>query len=310
MKTCLFLPTALATTGKPARPHAGRAGLKTMWAARCGTARRVGSLHFIFTSFLPALLAIVTFTASASPAQAASEAVSVAAAANLVHALDELNASFRLAEPDGALTVSTGASGNLVAQIKQGAPYDVFLSADVEYPRALIAARQADAASLTRFASGRLVLWTVRDDLPLNSIAAAVTHPKMRKLALANLDTAPYGRAAKQCLEQLGVWEHVAPKLVVGENITQTAQFVETGNADLGFVAMSLVLSPRLQNRGHWVEVAGDLHGPLDHAGVLTLRGANNAAAGRYLKFLHSDAARAVFTRFGYGYPREKDAHE
>jgi molybdate transport system substrate-binding protein len=233
----------------------------------------------------------------------AADTVAVAAAANLVYALDALNAAFRQLEPDTTVTVTLGASGSLVAQVRHGAPYDVFLSADLDYPQALIDAGQAEARHLVPFATGKLVLWTMRPDLPLGDVAAAVRHPAVRKLAFANPDTAPYGRAARELLLRLGVWADVQPKLVTGENITQTAQFVETGHADLGFVALSLVLSPKLKDQGRWVEIPADAAVPLTQGAVLTRRGADNPAARRYLDFLVSPAARKILEGFGYGVP-------
>lgn len=251
------------------------------------------------------LLAAAVFAQLWLPAVLGGESVSVAAASNLVYALDALDAAFRQAAPGVTLTTTTGASGSLVAQIGQGAPFDVFLSADLDYPRALIAAHHADPASLRIFAIGELVAWTTRLDLPLGSIPALVRDPRVKKIAIANLTTAPYGRAAQQALEKLGVWTVAQPKLVIGENITQTAQFVATGGADLGFVARSLVLAPALKDSGRWVVVPGSLHTPLEHAAVLTRRGAANPAARRYLEFLTSDAARKILLQFGYGPPGE-----
>jgi molybdate transport system substrate-binding protein len=239
---------------------------------------------------------------AATPARAA-QALSVAAASNLVYALDELNAAFRREAPDVALTATTGASGSLVAQIGHGAPFDVFLSADLEYPQALINAGDAVPASLTTFAVGRLVLWTTRSQADVSSLAAAVADPAIRRLAIAQTSTAPYGRAAREALEKEGLWASVQPRLVTGENITQTAQFVETGNADAGLVALSLVLSPRLKDRGRWTEVPARLHAPLDQGVVITKRGAANPAATRYLAFLRGPEARKILERFGYGVP-------
>jgi molybdate transport system substrate-binding protein len=229
--------------------------------------------------------------------------VAIAAAANLVYALDELNAAFKADHANAATVVTIGASGSLVAQIAQGAPCDVFLSADLDYPQKLVAAGQADASSLTTFAVGRLVLWTTNPAIALDSIAEVVRRPAVKKIAMANHDTAPYGRAAQETLEKLGAWTDARPKLVIGENITQTAQFVATGNADAGFVALSLVLSPKLKERGRWLEVPGELHTPLAQGAVLTTRGAKNPAAKMYLEFLRSDTARAILQRYGYALP-------
>ena len=230
------------------------------------------------------------------------ETVAVAAAANLVYVLADLNAEFQRANPGVKLTKATGASGSLFAQITHGAPFDVFLSADTEYPRQIVAAGLGDAKSQRTFASGQLVLWTTRTDLDVVDIAATVRHASVKKIAIAQPQTAPYGRAAQAALEKLGAWADAQRKLVVGENITQTAQFIETGNADAGFVALSLVASPRLATKGRWHAVAASLHPgvSLDHAAVLTTRGAANAAARRYLDFLASPAAKKILRAHGY----------
>ena len=231
------------------------------------------------------------------------EIVSIAAASNFSYALDTLNAEFKKFSTKTSVVVTTGASGSLVAQIKNGAPYDVFLSADVDFSKALIAADEAEAKTLTVFATGRLVLWTMKPAIEVKSIADTVRNPAVKKLAIANRETAPYGRAAQQALEKLGAWADAQPKLVVGENITQAAQFVETGNADAGFVALSLVLAPRMKGRGRWLEVPAELYAPLDHAAVLTTRGAKKTGAKEYLEFLRSPLARKVLEDFGYGVP-------
>ncbi|MBC7365701.1 MAG: molybdate ABC transporter substrate-binding protein [Undibacterium sp.] len=232
-----------------------------------------------------------------------SSTVSIAAASDLVFCLDALNAEFAKAEPAVALKISTGSSGNFFAQIKNGAPFDVFLSADLRYPRELIAAGAAEGKSLTLYGIGRIVLWTQRTDLELSDITAVVRNPLIKKFAIANPEHAPYGRAAKQVFEKLGVWTELQPKLVLGENIAQTAQFVQTGNADAGIVALSLVLAPALKNSGRWVEIPPSAHAPLEQGVVLTLRGTTNPAAKRYLAFLSTRAARTIFDRYGFRLP-------
>ncbi len=230
-------------------------------------------------------------------------AVSIAAASDLVFCLEDLHAEFAKTEPAVALTVVTGSSGNFFAQIKNGAPFDVFLSADLRYPRELGAAGAADPGTITLYAIGQLVLWTKRPDLDLADFAALVRSPLVQKFAIANPAHAPYGRAAQQVLEKLGVWADAQPKLVLGENIAQTAQFVQTGNADAGIVALSLVLAPALRATGRWVEISAALHEPLEQAAVLTKRGAANPVAVRYLAFLRSPVARVTFERHGFRLP-------
>jgi len=234
---------------------------------------------------------------------ASAEKVTVAAAANFVYCLDALKPAFARIAPGAELVIITGASGNLVAQIKNGAPFDVFLSADVDYPQQLVKTGLAGQDAVTVFATGRLVLWTRREDVPLDSLAGAVRSPLVKKLALANPATAPYGRAAREALQKLGAWTDAQPKLVVGENVSQTLQFVDTGNADAGFVALSLLLSPKLRGAGRYIEVPPGLYGSLAHGGVLTKRGAGNPDAHRFLDFLSSDAARKIFTDYGYRVP-------
>jgi molybdate transport system substrate-binding protein len=233
------------------------------------------------------------------------ETVAIAAAANLIYALDALDAAFQRASPGVSVSTTTGASGNLFAQIRNGAPFDVFLSADTEYPRQLAAADLGDSGTLRTFATGRLVLWTTRHDLNLYDIATLLRSATVKKIAIAQPRTAPYGRAAQAALTKLGVWTEVQPKLVIGENISQTAQFIQTGNADVGFVALSLVISGSLAGQGQWREVAPALYAgvPLDHAAVLTRHGAANPAARRFLDFLTGETAQDILHRFGYATP-------
>ena len=232
--------------------------------------------------------------------------VAVAAASDLVFCLPALHAEFAKTEPRVALRVTTGSSGNFFAQITNGAPYDVFLSADLSYPRALIAAGAAEEKSLVLYGVGRLVFWTKRPDLdPAGDLAALVRSPLIKKLALANPAHAPYGRAAREALITLGVWTDAEPKLVLGDNIAQTAQFVQTGHADAGIVALALVLGgPPARASGRWAEIPAALHAPLEQGAVLTARGAAHPAAARYLAFLRTPAARAVFERYGFRLPK------
>lgn len=252
---------------------------------------------------LVSIVAVFFSFASPAVATAPQPRVSVAAAANLVYAIEALQADFQALHPGVGVTVATGASGSLVAQITHGAPYDVFLSADLAYPQALLVSGAAAPGSLRTFAAGRLVLWTTRAELPLEPLAQALRAPGLHRLAIANTTSAPYGRAAREVLQALGLWAEMQPRLVVGENITQTAQFVETGGADAGLVALSLVRSPRLAPHGRWVLVPASLHAPLTHAAVLTRRGADNPAAAAFLAYLSSAPARRILEQFGYTPP-------
>lgn len=229
--------------------------------------------------------------------------VSLAAAANLAFVLDELNRQFTNANPGVAVTTVLGASGNLFAQLQRGAPFDAFLAADLDFPKRLAESGAAVPESLFTYARGRLVLWTTRTNLTVTNGLTELRRPEVRRVALANPDTAPYGLAAKTALERQSLWSDVQPKVVIGENIGQTAQFIESGSVDAGLVALSLVAAPRLRDVGRWWLVPAELHAPLAQVAVLTRAGAANQAAKAYLKFLRSDLARVVWGRFGYEPP-------
>jgi len=227
----------------------------------------------------------------------------VCAASDLTYCLEELNAAFQKAHPEITVKATLGASGNLLAQIQNGAPYDVFLSADIQYPKALIDAKAAEADSLTPYATGHLVVWTTTPGIDVKGGAGSLTADAIQKIAIANPEHAPYGRAAKAALEHLGLWEKLREKIVLGENIAQTAQFVETGNAQAGIVALSLVLSPKLANRGSYAAIPLDSYPALEQGAVITKKGGANPAAKTYLEFLKSPEARAIFDRYGFLLP-------
>lgn len=233
------------------------------------------------------------------------ESVSIAAASDLVHCLGELNKAFAAGHPGVDLKTATGSSGNFFAQIKNGAPFDVFLSADVSYPQALIDAGLADKSTLSVYAVGRIVLWTTNEKVDITAGLMALTKPEVKKVAIANPDHAPYGKAAKAALEHFQLWEPLKDKIVLGDNIAQTAQFIQTGNADAGIVALSLVLAPSMANVGHWVEIPPDSYPPLKQAVVVTKQGQGNPAAAAYLTFLRSPEARAIFDKFGFMLPKD-----
>lgn len=262
----------------------------------------------VAAGFLRALFICLALACGAHPASGVSAVkseVAIAAAANLTHVVEALNAEFKRRHPNASVNTTVGASGSLFAQIKHGAPFDLYLSADTEYPRQLAQERLGIAESQVVFATGKLVLWTTRNDLPMTDLTTALTHPRVRKLALAQPRTAPYGRAAMAVVAQLELTTALTPKIVLGENITQTAQFVDTGSADLGFVALSVLRAPQARRKGRWIPVPSELHGAvsLQHAAVLTRRGAKNPGAHAYLAFLRTPAAARILAEHGYAVP-------
>jgi molybdate transport system substrate-binding protein len=231
------------------------------------------------------------------------ERVTIAAAADLKFAMDEIAAAFRTANPQHEVQVIYGSSGKFHTQIRQGAPYDLYFSADIEFPRALAKAGLA-ASQVKPYALGRIVLWSATMDasrMTLQSLA----DPKITRIAIANPKHAPYGKRAEEALRAAGLWEKVEPKLIYGENIAHTAQFVQTGNAQVGIIALSLALSPELATKGGYWLVPDQLHEPLEQGFIVTRRAANNAAARRFADFMGSAAARAVMRRYGFVLPGE-----
>lgn len=191
-----------------------------------------------------------------------SEELSVAAAADLTYCVPVINDAFQKANPGAVVKVSFGASGNFFAEIRNGAPFNVFLSADINYPRTL--AKDGFGEEPVKYAEGRLVLWTMNSGLDISRGLAVLGDASVKYVAVANPDHAPYGRAAKAALMHEHLWDALTPKLVFGENISQTAQFVQTGNADAGLVAMSLVAAPSMAHAGHFYEIPADDYPPLE----------------------------------------------
>jgi molybdate transport system substrate-binding protein len=233
---------------------------------------------------------------------ASSETVTIAAAADLTYCIEDLNRSYQQSHPDTELKVSVGSSGNFSAQIQNGAPFDVFLSADIEYPKNLASAGFVDQSTLTVYAAGRIVLWTTKPDAVNldHGIDVLRDRSAVKKIAIANPEHAPYGRAAKAVLENSGLWAEVRDRIVLGENIAQTAQFVQTGNVDAGFVALSLLLSPNLKNFGRYIEMDPKLYPKLEQAMVLTTAGSKRPVARDYFQFLQSEVARQIFNQYGF----------
>jgi molybdate transport system substrate-binding protein len=232
----------------------------------------------------------------------AAREVRVAAAADLKFALQEVVAAFHDERPDVRVAVTYGASGEFYAQLNNRAPYDLFLSADMDYPRRLVEAGLADKDSEFRYAVGHLVVWVPRDSpLDVERLRIeALLDPSVKKIAIANPRHAPYGRAAEAALKNLGVYEKVRDRLVLGENIAQAAQFAQSGAADAGVIALSLALSPSMRDAGKFWPVPADSFPRLDQGGVILNGVRDREAADAFRAFLMSSAGKAVLRRFGF----------
>ena len=224
----------------------------------------------------------------------------VAVATNFLSAFKVIAEGFQRVTGHQVL-VSSGSSGKLYVQIQNGAPFDLFFSADAQRPELLEQEGLAVSGSRFTYAVGRLTLWSVDPSLIPGDGEAVLRQGTFRFLAIANPKTAPYGQAAFQTLNALKLWEHLEGRLVRGENIGQTFQFVFTENAQLGFVALSQVLDPKLKNVGARWDVPTHLHAPLIQQAVLLNRGRENSAAKSLMDYMKGKAARDIIEGFGYG---------
>jgi molybdate transport system substrate-binding protein len=257
-------------------------------------------LRFTVLTSCLAALALLTDIPARSEEPNATELV-VAAAADLSSALRELGDSFQK-QTGIRVKFSFGASGMLTQEIQNGAPFDVFLSADMDYPRQLISAGAADAASLYQYAVGKLVLWVPADSkLKLEQDGMNVLlDPSVQKISIANAQNAPYGRAAVAALKHAGLYQQVAPKLVMGENVAQAAQFVESGNAQVGFIARAHAVAPGMGDKGRSWEVPSDYYPPLAQGAVLLSHARHKSEGANFLEFLKTKEAAAVLEKYGF----------
>jgi len=247
------------------------------------------------------IIFIVLVFLSGLPFAASARDITVAAAANVQFTLDDLKAEFT---KETGIEVKTviGSSGKLTSQIENGAPFDVFLSADMKYP-ATIYKEGFSLRSPKAYAYGVLVLWTMKD-VNLSDIGA-VSGPGIEKIALANPEMAPYGRQAVNALKFYKLYDQLQKKLVFGESITQANQFIATGAADIGFTAESVVLAPNMKNKGKWIEVDPQSYQPIAQ-GVVVLRYAeqnHSQEAHEFYDFLFSAPAQEIFKKYGYKLP-------
>jgi molybdate transport system substrate-binding protein len=247
------------------------------------------------------VLVLACFVCAAAPA-AQPHSLTIAAASDLRSVLPSIVASFEGAT--GHTVVTTfGASGNFYAQIQNGAPFDLFFSADIEYPRRLEAEGLVEKGSVSTYAVGRLALWTRQDsgvDVKLG--LPMLLDARVRRIAIANPATAPYGRAAVAALQHEQLYDRVKAKLVLGENVAQAAQFVDSGNADAGIVAESLVLDPAVKERGVFAEIPPSFHPTIEQAVGVVQASARKPAAHAFLAFMRTPAIVRLMTTYGFSH--------
>lgn len=244
---------------------------------------------------------LLAATIACSTVSAWADEVQVAVASNFTKPLEAIAEKFKAASGH-ELKISASATGKLYAQIANGAPFEVFLSADSKTPTKLIEDKLATADSQFTYAFGKLVLWSSTDGY-VDAKGEVLSKGDFKHLAIANPKTAPYGAAGMAVMEKLGLTAAITPKLVTGENITQTFDFVSTGNAELGFVALSQVQQDgKLKSGSAWV-VPAEMYQPLAQDAVLLTKGKDNAAAQALLDYLQGAEAQAIISSYGYDLP-------
>lgn len=233
--------------------------------------------------------------------------VAVAAAADLKFAFDELIAAFHQQHPEIEIVPTYGSSGNFFAQLTNNAPFDLYFSADMSYPRQLIEAGQAEPDSERLYAVGQIVVWVPRDSpLDIESQGMqALLDESIRKIAIANPRHAPYGAAARSAMEHYGIFEQVESKLVLGENVAQTAQFIESGAADVGIIALSLALAPAMRDSGRYWLVPLEAYPRMDQGCVVLHHAVDCEAAYAFRDFVGSPVGREMLKRYGFILPDE-----
>ena len=255
------------------------------------------------------LIAIAPFTVLAPHKMLAKgQEIRIAAAADLKFAMEDLARQYEL-QSQSKLEMSYGSSGNFFSQIQNGAPFDLFFSADINYPRRLENVGLAEPGTLYLYSVGRIVLWAPADakfDLATKRWEALLDD-RVQKIAIGNPEHAPYGRAAVSALQKAGIYDEVRGKLVYGENISQAAQFVQSGNAQIGILAKSLVVSPTMQAGKSW-DIPVDMYPPIEQAAVVLKNAQNKELARAFLNFVKSPAGRAILAKYGFAFSEPRAA--
>lgn len=247
---------------------------------------------------------VVLLLALWAPSAVWSGDLTIAAASDLNFAFKELVGAYEKKTGE-RVKLTLGSSGNFYSQIQNGAPFDLYFSADIAYPKKLEDAGLTVPGSLYKYAVGRIVLWApLQSALPVENRGMDVLlDPSVKKIAIANPKHAPYGRAAVSAMDYFKLHERVKDKLVLGENISQTAQFIESGASDVGIIALSLALAPAMKANGKYWEIPADAHPPLEQGAVILKKSSNQDRAKSFLEFLQGEEGKAIMKRYGFILP-------
>ncbi len=230
----------------------------------------------------------------------AGQEITIAAAADLQFAMQDISAQFQK-QTGSSVKITYGSSGNFYQQLQNGAPFDMFFSANVDYARKLDAAGLAESGSLYPYATGKIVLWVPNESkIDVSKGLSSLLDPSAKKVAIANPEHAPYGQAAVAALRKEGLYDKVSGRLVLGENISQAATFVASGAADAGIVALALAVSPNMKDKGRYVEIPADEYPPIEQACVILKSAKDKETARKFLEFIKTPQVKDIFRGYGF----------
>jgi molybdate transport system substrate-binding protein len=245
-------------------------------------------------------LLLVSASVTLSSQEVTPKEISVAAASDLQFVFKEVAARFEKATGN-TVKLSFGSSGNFFSQIQNGAPYDLFFSADFDYPQKLDSMGLVESGTLQQYATGKLVLWTANDSgLDLGNGLSVLLEPKVKKIAVANPIHAPYGRAAVAALKSAGIYDKVADRLIYGENVSQAAQFASSGNAQVGILALSIAVSPMMKSNGKYFVLNENSYPRMDQAVVVLKSSKQKEIAECFMDFIKGAGMTALMRRYGF----------
>lgn len=260
---------------------------------------------YIHTLFILLLVALVpSMNHAVCAANAFAEELAIAAASDLNFAMKDLITEYEKTTGNH-VKLSLGSSGNFYAQIQNGAPFDLYFSADIGYPKKLEEAGLTVPGSLYRYAIGRIVLWT--NHISKRDVSKGLDllrDASVKKIAIANPKHAPYGRAAVAAMQHFKVYEEAKDRLVLGENISQAAQFIESGACDVGVIALSLALAPTMKAAGTYWEIPPDAHPPLEQGAAILKSSKQQKTAEQFIEFMQSARGQEIMTRYGFTLPK------
>ena len=253
-------------------------------------------------------LQLIAFLAMVCISRCVAQEITIAAAADLQFAMQDIADRFQK-ETGKTVKLIYGSSGNFFQQLQNGAPFDLFFSANLDYAKKLEAAKLTEPDSFYQYAKGKIVIWVPKDSkLDVSSGLQVLLNPSIKKIAIANPQHAPYGQAAVTAMQTEHIYDKIQDKLVLGENISQTASFVVSGSADIGIVALSLAMSPNMKDRGRYAEIPSDEYPPIEQACVILGASKNKEVAKQFLSFIKRPAIGDVLKSYGFEVPNASPA--